>query len=97
VSVGEDIRSIIQAAKAQKTIPLVATLTPTYGPHGYSNGQCIKISSVIREVVKEEKAILVDLEKEFGSDPSLIQDDGLHPSDSGTQLIALSFNDKIPK
>ena len=95
VSVGEDIRSIIQAAKAQKTIPLVATLTPTFGSHGYSEGQETKISAVIRDVVKQEGARLVDLEKEFGTDSTLVQDDGLHPSDSGTQLIALSFNDKL--
>lgn len=95
VAVGEDIRRIIQAAKGQKTIPLVGTLTPTYGPHGFSNAQSMKISEVIRQVAKEEGARLVDLEKEFGSDRTLIQEDGLHPSDSGTQLIALSFNDEI--
>ncbi len=94
-AVGEDIRSIIQAAKAQKTIPLVATLTPTYGPHAWSDANGQAISVVIRQVVSEEHAILVDLEKEFGTDETLIQSDGLHPSDSGTQLIALSFNDKI--
>lgn len=95
VAVGEDVRSIIQAAKAQKTIPLVATLLPTYDPHGYSDNAGRKISDIIRSVAKEEGARLVDLRAEFGSDRSLIQDDGLHPSDSGTQLIALSFNDKI--
>lgn len=94
-AVGEDIRGIIQAAKAQKTVPLVATVTPTYGSHGYSNDQVNRINEAIRRVVKEEGATLVDINKEFGNDPSLIQDDGLHPSDSGTQLIALSFNDKI--
>lgn len=95
ISVGEDIRSIIQAAKAQKTIPIVATLTPTFGPHGFSDNQGRKISDVIRSVASEEGARLVDLRSEFGTDSSLIQNDGLHPSDSGTQLIALSFNDKI--
>ena len=95
VAVGEDIRSIIQAAKAQKTIALVATVTPTFGSHEYSNGGVDHINNVIRQVVKEEGARLVDVNKEFGDDASLVQDDGLHPSDSGTQLIALSFNDKI--
>jgi lysophospholipase L1-like esterase len=96
-AVGENIRSIIQAAKAQKTVSLVATLTPMYGEHAIFNGGADVISSVIRTVVKEEGAILVDLEKEFGTDQTLLQYDGLHPSDSGTQLIALSFYDKMPK
>lgn len=93
--VSENIRSIIHAARAQKTVPIVATLTPTFGSHEWSNDQCKKISAAIRQVASEEGVRLVDLEKEFGSDASLVQDDGLHPSDSGTQLIALSFNDKI--
>lgn len=93
--VGENIRTIIREAKARKIVPLIATLTPTTGDHVFSNDECTAISAYIRGVVKEEKARLVDLEAEFGTDASLLQEDGLHPSSSGTQLIALSFNDKL--
>lgn len=93
--VGENIRSIIRAAKARKIVPLVATLTPTYGEHKFSNDESIAISAQIRTVVKQEKARLVDLEAEFGTDAGLVQEDGLHPNNAGTQLIALSFNDKL--
>lgn len=92
---GEDLRGIIQAAKAQKTVVLVGTITPTVGPHAYSNGGVDDLNAVIRQVVKEEGAKLVDINKEFGGDPALLQDDGLHPNDAGTQLIALAFNDRI--
>ena len=46
-------------------------------------------------MAEEEGVRLVDLEKEFGSDQSLLQSDGLHPSDSGTQLIATLFAEAI--
>ena len=96
-TVGENIRAIIQAAKAQKTVPLVATLLPMYAGHAVYDGDADAISVVIRQVVMEEGATLVDLRMEFGTDQTLLQADGLHPSDSGTQLIAMAFNDKIPK
>ena len=92
---GENIRSIIRAAKAQKTVPLVATLLPMVGQHAVYNSGADTISSTIRTVVQQEGAVLVDLEKEFGTDQSLLQADGLHPSDSGNQLIAMAFRDKI--
>ena len=94
-TVGEHIRTIIRVAMAQKTVPLVGTLLPMYGPHGVYGGNATAMSAVIRTVVAQEGAVLVDLEAEFGTDETLLQDDGLHPSDSGNQLIALSFNDKI--
>lgn len=90
-----NLRSMVQAAKANKTVPLIATLLPMYDGHAFANGSAKDISAGIRQMAKEEGAILVDLEAEFGSDRSLLQEDGLHPSDSGTQLIALAFNDRI--
>ena len=90
-----NIRSIVQSAKANQTVPLVATLLPMYDGHAFANGNAKDISAGIRQMASEEGARLVDLEAEFGDDRSLLQEDGLHPSDSGTQLIALAFNDKI--
>lgn len=97
-SVGEvegNIRTIIQACKANKTIPLVGTVLPMYDTHAYGEPEAAAYSEMIRKVAKEEGAKLVDLRKEFGSDRGLLQADGLHPSDAGTQLIALSFNDRL--
>ncbi len=90
-----DLRSIVQRARAQKTVVLLATITPTDRGHEYSNHGVDILNTAVRQVAKEEGAKLVDINKEFGDDPSLLQSDGLHPSDAGTQLIALAFNDKI--
>jgi lysophospholipase L1-like esterase len=94
-SVIGDIRSMIQAAKGNQTVPLVCTLLPMYDGHAFAAGNARAYSEAIRGLAKEEGARLVDLEREFGDDRSLIQADGLHPSDSGNQLIALAVNDAL--
>ena len=90
-----NLRSIIGQAKANKTRVLLATCLPTYDSHAFADGQIKKYNDAIRNLAKEEGVTLVDLGKEFGSDRSLMQADGLHPSDSGTQLMALAFNDEL--
>ena len=90
-----NLRSMVQSAKSNKTLPLIATLLPMYDSHGLFDGNAEDISNAIRTMAKEEGARLVDLRAEFGSDRTLIQEDGLHPSDTGTQIIAAAFNDKI--
>lgn len=93
--VGNNVRTIIRAAKAQQTVPIVGTLLPMYRDHSIYNNNASRISDVIRQVVREEGAILVDLQGEFWTDDSLIQNDGIHPTSMGTQIIAAAFNDRI--
>jgi lysophospholipase L1-like esterase len=90
-----NIQHMVDAAKANKTIPLVATLLPVYDSHRFAAGRVKETNRRIRALTEAMNVELVDLELEFGIDRSLIQEDGLHPSDSGNQLIALSFNDKL--
>lgn len=89
------IRVMVQAAKANKTVPLVGTVLPMYDSHAFAAGKVPEYNSAIKQVCKEEGVRMVDVNKEFGDERSFLQGDGLHPSDSGTQLIALSFNDKL--
>ncbi len=95
VGLKENIRYIIQSARAQKTIPIVATLLPMAGVHSLYRGRANHMSDDIRSLAAEENVALVDLLAEFGNDESLLQPDGLHPSDMGTQIMAAAFNDKI--
>jgi lysophospholipase L1-like esterase len=94
-SVVGNIRRMIQAAKGNQTVPIVCTLLPMYDVHAFAAGNARAYSAAIRGLAKEEGARLVDLEKEFGGDRALLQADGLHPSDAGTQVIALAVNDAI--
>lgn len=89
------LRRMVQACKNNKSIPIIATLTPMRDGHAFANGSASEYSVAIRAMAKEEGARLVDLEREFGDNTEFTQPDGLHPSDSGTQVMALAFNDRI--
>ena len=90
-----NLRSIIQLAKANNTIPVVATLLPMRNVHALWAGGARELSARIRDLASSESARLVDLEAEFGSREGLLLDDGLHPNDAGNQLIALAFRDAL--
>lgn len=90
-----NLRSMVQAAKGNKSVPILATLLPTYDSHGFIAGEVVKANDSIRQLARDEGARLCDLEQEFGNNRALIQVDGLHPSDAGNQVIAAAFNDKI--
>lgn len=92
-----NLRNMCNAAIANKTIPILCTCTPMYDSHAFANGTAMAYNVRIRELGKELGIKVVDLEREFGSNRDFLQPDGLHPSDSGNQVIALAVNDRIPK
>ena len=94
-SVIGNIRSIVQQAKGNKTIPILATLVPIGAPRVFATGPASDYSAGIRLLAKEEGVKLVDLEREFGSSGDL-QCDGLHPNDRGSAIIANAFADRLP-
>ena len=90
-----NIRSMIQAAKNRKVVPIVATPLPIGAPRVFATGPAEDYAVGIRQLTTEEDVPLVDLQKEFGDDETL-QCDGLHPSDAGSAIIAAAFADKLP-
>jgi lysophospholipase L1-like esterase len=90
-----NIRSIVQQAKGNKTVPILATLVPINPPRSFATGPAQDYSVGIRQLAAEEGVKLVDLEREFGNDLNL-QCDGLHPNASGSAIIAAAFADKLP-
>lgn len=90
-----NIRAMVQAAKANGTVPIIATLLPMIGEHSIFDGSAQRISTGIREVADAEGVALVDLQSEFGGGAGLLIGDGLHPNDAGNQIIALAFNDAL--
>ena len=85
------LRSIISTARSRNTIPVLATLTPAFGPHGYMKGGVDELNFRIRQLAGEEGVALVDLAGAFGDGTELILGDGLHPNETGTERIASSF------
>ena len=91
----ESLRAIIQACKANKSRVLIGTLLPMYDSHAAFQPHVEFLNPLIRQLASMEKVGLVNLNKEFGTDRALIQPDGLHPSDMGTQIIAFAFADRL--
>ena len=87
--------SIIDQAKANKTVPVVATLTPMVGSHSRWSGQVKELNKAIRSLASDKGARLVDLEPAFGDGAGLILDDGLHPNEQGNQIMAEAFADAL--
>ncbi|MEI6970401.1 MAG: SGNH/GDSL hydrolase family protein [bacterium] len=91
-----NIAYMVDAARANKTIPVIATLTPFIeGKRGYLAQYVPPVSEAIRQYAARENVPLVDLEKAFGNNAAYLKPDGLHPSESGTQLIAEMFCDVL--
>ncbi|OVE73831.1 hypothetical protein BVX94_02630 [bacterium B17] len=88
------LRTIIQAAKSNQTVPELATLTPITGHDGAYASAVQSLNTDIRSLASEEGVRLVDLESAFngtGNVDAYLQSDGLHPNSDGSQLIAESF------
>ena len=92
-----NLRSMCNAAIANQTVPLLGTCLPMYGGFSSVNGRLQAYNASIRALAKELGIRVVDFEKEFGSERSLIQGDGVHPSNAGLQVMALAVNDRLPK
>jgi len=86
-----NLRYIITSAQNNKTVPVIATITPMYYEHEVFLGGTKGLNARIRQLAAETGCSLVDLESAFGSNTSYFNDDGLHPNDSGLRVIADSF------
>lgn len=102
----DNLRFIVTQAKAAKTVPVIATLTPMVRSHGIFDGAVKSLNVRIRKMAKEEGVKLVDLDVIFGNrdadtDPYVLDEDdylqwdGLHPNEAGTQRMALAFFDAL--
>ncbi len=89
----ENLRFMIQAARYNLTIPIVGTISPRYRWDGTSRHT--SLNERIRQLCKEEKVRLADVEAEFGDAQDLMLPDGLHPNDSGNLIIATVFYEAL--
>ena len=92
-----NIRAMVAMAKANKTVPIVATLLPMIEEHLDYESAAERISAGVRALASSENVKLVDLYAEFTDPENQLISDGLHPNDLGNQIIALAFNDALPR
>ncbi len=94
--VKEELRIIIQTAKENHTIPVIATITPHIAHRERIFNPLVKeLNTRIRRLAKEEGIRLVELQNIFDQHPEYIGDDGLHPTDEGLSIIAAQFYDVL--
>ncbi len=91
----ENLRYICQAAIDNKTIPVLATLTPVAGTHQIWTSGVERLNVLIRQLAVDMNVALVDLDAAFKWDPLYLQEDGLHPNVMGYNLMALTFYDVV--
>ncbi len=86
-----NLRSIVQQAKANSSVPILGTLTPMYESYEVFNDRIDDLNSRIRSMAGEEGADVANLNGAFGSKRELILSDGVHPSDEGHDVMAITF------
>lgn len=98
------LRDMVGICRQNQVVPVLATYPLPFGSHGAFTGRTDVLNDGIRALAKELHVRCVDFEREFAGpvDPatgiaaterSLMNDDGLHPNDAGTQVMALAFAD----
>lgn len=90
-----NIRAIVGAAKVNKTIPVIATVPPQYDSRASVMGTIDEYNKRIRSIGSSENVPVANVRGEFGNNRDLIQSDGLHPTDTGNQVLAFSFADRL--
>ena len=87
------VGQMAEICRQNNVVPVLATYPIPIGDHqAFANGTTL-LNSRLRNLAADEDIECVELEKEFQADPTLYVDDGLHPNDAGTQIMALAFAD----
>ncbi len=95
---------MVSICRENNVVPVLATYPIPFDSHGAFAAGTSGLNRGIRALAAELEVPCVDLEVEFGgtadpaagisvTDRTLMEEDGLHPNDAGTQIVALSFAD----
>jgi lysophospholipase L1-like esterase len=90
----ERLRGIIQAAKANQTIPIIGTVTPAFPWHDYMTPSIEHINPLITSMARAEGARVANT---YGAlnDETLYQSDGLHHTPEGATALATAFRARL--
>jgi lysophospholipase L1-like esterase len=96
-----NLRTMVLRARTAGLMPLIATVPPmnptacTPICRGFAAALVPAFNDRIRALASGEGVTLVDVNKAFNGDFSLLSDDGLHPNAQGYATIANTFFDAI--
>jgi acyl-CoA thioesterase-1 len=89
--IAANLRSMVQTAKANKTVPIIGTLTPNFRNDPCARDVVSKVNVEVRNIASSEDIILAEIfegmndRSLFGQSPSR---DPLHPNDRGYAVMA---------
>jgi lysophospholipase L1-like esterase len=93
-----NLRSIIQTARRNKTVPIIGMLPPAVGQHRGWEPFIQNVNANISALCAEEQVECADHHAAFVSDPAyqaspynLLTGDGLHPNAAGYELMAKTW------
>ena len=97
----DSLRRMVRDVKSREGLPVLATIIPSNPAHSFNPpGRNPWVSAMdvrIRELAREEGALLVDLEAAFLRAPSVpaLFTDHVHPNDAGYEVMAQAFFDAL--
>ena len=86
-----NLRFIIDRAKENGTIPVVATLAGFFYDWSWRKTSAMELNRKIRSLAAELGIACADLESALGWNSAYFYNDGLHPNSAGHQIIANTF------
>lgn len=92
-SIRSALAQMVAICTQNNVVPVLATYPQLINTHAVFAGGGLALNNEIRALADAAGIKCVDLEKEFGANPALYGEDGLHPNDAGTQVMALAFAD----
>lgn len=85
------LKYIIERAKDNGTIPVVATMGPFFNNWAWRQPYATNLSQRIRELAASQGIACADIEVALGGNRDYMDDDGQHPIDAGHRIIADTF------
>jgi lysophospholipase L1-like esterase/fibronectin type 3 domain-containing protein len=85
------LKYMIERAKANGTIPVVATMGPFFNNWAWKQPFAYELSRRIRQLAASQGIACADIEVALGGNSNYMDDDGQHPIDAGHRIIAETF------
>ena len=90
-----NLSRMIEMAKANKSLPVICTMTPAFRAHSFMTSSILDMNAKIRVMAEADGAVLADLFEAYGNNGDYLQHDGLHPNATGQHLIALTIYEQL--
>jgi acyl-CoA thioesterase-1 len=87
------LSQMVDICTSNHVVPVLATYPEPIRGHAVFAPRTRSLNEQIKSLASSKGIHCVDLQKEFNANPEFYEQDGLHPNDAGTQLMALAFAD----